>query len=191
MFSIPGNPPIATSRRPPQRPVADVGQGSACCRFALVTFQYKAKVPASSQWQAGVQRRCRGRSAIDVSYVGNQATTVSGAPGRLTVNLNAVDFGAAYLPANQDPTSRPRTVPGAERLDTNLLKPYRGLANINQNTTEFHDTYHSIQGHQPPLPERLLVRRQLHLGISFTGNTGLQGACSTSGRQLPAPFGSG
>ena len=37
------------------------------------------------------------------------------------------------------------------------MRPYRGLGNINQNTTEFEDTYHSIQIElQPPLPERVL-----------------------------------
>ena len=59
------------------------------------------------------------------------------------INLNAVDIGAAYLPANQDPTQT-SSVPGANTID-NTLRTYRGLGNINQNTTEFHDTYHSIQ----------------------------------------------
>jgi hypothetical protein len=90
------------------------------------------------------------------------------------MNLNAVDIGAAYLPQNQDPTLAPSTVPGANAYTTNLLRPYRGLGNVEQNTTEFYDTYHSMQ--------MSLTRRfrngfsfgaNYTLGLSFTGNTGL------------------
>jgi hypothetical protein len=113
-------------------------------------------------------------TALDVSYVGNHGFNRLGAfQGGTTVNLNAVDFGAAYLPENQDPTQH-SSVPGANTID-NLLRPYAGFGNINQQTTEFWDTYHSIQ--------TSLNRRfrngfafgvNYTYGISFKGNTGLQ-----------------
>ncbi len=66
-------------------------------------------------------------------------------------------------------------MPGAGAYTTNLLRPYKGLSNINQNTTEFWDTYHSLQ---------MSVNRRFRdgfsfgvnytYGISFKGNTGLQ-----------------
>ena len=72
---------------------------------AMVTFQYNAKVPASAQWQGGVQMALPWASALDVSYVGNHGYNRLGdLQGGGTINLNAVDFGAAYLPQNQDPT---------------------------------------------------------------------------------------
>ncbi|MEP6918886.1 MAG: TonB-dependent receptor plug domain-containing protein, partial [Acidobacteriota bacterium] len=56
VFSIPGNPPIATARDLRNGTLASLGQGLDTQPIpALVTFQYKAKVPASAQWQAGVQ----------------------------------------------------------------------------------------------------------------------------------------
>ena len=136
---------------------------------ALITFQYDAKVPASWQWQAGVQRALPWSTAIDVSYVGNHGfNRLGGLQGGTTLNLNAVDIGAAYLPQNQDPTLR-AACPARTRID-NLLRPYRGLGNIEQNTTEFHDTYHSIQTiADPAFPERILFRRQLHLGDFLHG----------------------
>ena len=74
----------------------------------LTTFQYDAKVPASVQWNAGVQMALPWSSSLDVSYVGNHGyNRLGGFQGGNTVNLNAVDIGAAYLPQNQDLTPAP------------------------------------------------------------------------------------
>jgi hypothetical protein len=113
--------------------------------------------------------------SLDVSYVGNHGyNRLGGLQGGNTVNLNAIDIGAAYLPQNQDLTKGTSAVPGANAFVTNLLRPYRGLSTIQQNTAEFHDTYHSIQSN---------VNRRFRngfsfgvnyvLSLSFTGNTGL------------------
>jgi hypothetical protein len=143
---------------------------------ALVTIQYHASVPSSWQWNGGVQMTMPWATSLDVSYVGNHGFNRFGAfQGGTTVNLNAVDFGAAYLPQNQDPTLAATAVPGAQAYTDNLLRPFRGVSNINQNTTAFWDTYHSIQ--------TSLNRRfrngfafgvNYTYGISFKGNTGLQ-----------------
>ena len=125
---------------------------------------------------AGVQRALPWYMAVDVSYVGNHGYDRLGSfQGGSTVNLNAIDFGTAYLPQYQDTTRAPSAIPGATVLSTNLLRPYSGLGNINQNTPEFSDTYHSIP---------LSVNRRFRSGfsfsanytgqLSFTGNTGLQ-----------------
>ena len=67
------------------------------------------------------------------------------------------------LPAEESGYRRraPSTVPGATALTTNLLRPYQGLANINQNTTEFWDTYHSLQAS---------LNRRFRNGFSFGAN---------------------
>jgi hypothetical protein len=176
VFSIPGNPPIATSIDLRTGQFQNLNPGASFLPVpGMTTFQYDAKVPASAQWEGGVQKTLPWASVVDISYVGNHGYNRLGAfQNQSLVNLNAIDFGAAYLSQNQDPTLGPQTVPGAGALPTNLLKPYRGLANINQNTTEFSDTYHSIQSN---------FRRRFRNGFSFdvnhtlslslTGNTGL------------------
>jgi hypothetical protein len=176
VFSIPGNPPLATARDLRNGQLQTLGQGLAPVPVpALITFQYEAQVPASWQWQAGVQRALPWSTAIDVSYVGNHGFNRLGSfQGGTRINLNAVDIGAAYLPQNQDPTLGTSTVPGAAAYTTNLLRPYRGLGNIEQNTTEFSDLYHSMQ---------MSLNRRFRngfsfgaaytWGLSFTGNTGL------------------
>ena len=89
----------------------------------LVTFQYDAKVPASWQWQVGVQMALPWASSLDVSYVGNHGYDRLGAlQGGSVVNLNAVDIGAAFLPQNQDPTLGTSAAPGANAYNDNLLR---------------------------------------------------------------------
>jgi hypothetical protein len=175
VFTIPGNPPMATAQDLRNGQLATLGTGLSTIGVPqLAIFQYDADVPASWQWQGGVQMALPWSSSLDISYVGNHGFNRLGAfQAGSSVNLNAVDFGAAYLPENQDPTQT-SSVPGANTID-NLLRPYAGFGNINQQTTEFWDTYHSLQ--------TSLNRRfrngfafgvNYTYGISFKGNTGLQ-----------------
>ena len=171
VFSIPGNPPIASS--------ADLRNGTLTSLTGglspgavpqLVTFQYDAKVPASWQWQLGVQMSLPWASSLDVSYVGNRGVN------RLTnVNLNAVDIGAAYLPQNQDTTKpAPSTVPGANAYVQNLLRGYNGLAAITQQTSAFYDIYHSIQSSfQRRFQNGFSFGANYTLGLVLEGNNGL------------------
>ncbi len=179
VFAIPNNPPMATSQdlRNGQMQTLNQGGLSMLPVPGLTVFQYEAAVPAQWHWQVGVQRALGWSTSLDVSYVGNHGFNrlgnyQAGSP----VNLNAVDFGAAYAAQYQDPTIRgTSTVPGAEAYTSNLLRPYAGYGNINQHTTEFQDTYHSLQ---------TAVNRRFRNGFSFganytwgislTGNTGLQ-----------------
>jgi hypothetical protein len=86
-----------------------------------------------------------------------------------------VDFGTAYLPQYQDLTKGATAVPGQNALATNLLRPYRGFSNISQQTTEFHDTYHSIQSNfNRRFRNGFSFGVNYVLSLSFKGNTGLQ-----------------
>jgi hypothetical protein len=177
VFSIPGNPPIATSTDLRYGTLQNLGQGLAFGPVpALVIFQYKAKVPSSVQRQAGIQKTLPWASVVDVSYVGNHGyNRLGGFQGGTTVNLNAIDFGAAYLPQNQDLTKGASAVPGQNALLANLIRPYRGFSNINQQTTEFEDTYHSIQSNfNRRFRNGFSFGVNYVLSLSFTGNTGLQ-----------------
>jgi hypothetical protein len=179
VFSIPGNPPIATSTDLRFGFLQNVGQAGGLSFGpvpAMVTFQYDAKVPASVQWQAGIQKTLPWASVVDVSYVGNHGyNRLGGFQGGTTVNLNAIDFGVAYLPQSQDATKGTPTFPAQNSLATNLLRPYRGLSNIAQNTTEFSDMYHSLQAnYNRRFRNGFSFGVNYVLSMSFTGNTGLQ-----------------
>ena len=77
------------------------------------------------------------------------------------ININAVDFGAAFLPINQDPTRAPSTVAGANAYVQELLRPIRGYANIDQQWQEFDRTFHSMQ---------FSLTRRFRDGYSFGAN---------------------
>jgi hypothetical protein len=77
---------------------------------ALVVWQYDEPLPTSFQWNAGTQFAIPFNSFVDISYVGQHSWGFPQA-----VNINAIDFGTAFLPSNQDPTQT-STVPGAAAL---------------------------------------------------------------------------
>jgi len=179
VFSIPGNPPIATSTDLRYGYLQSVGQAGGLAFGpvpAMVIFQYDAKVPASVQWQAGFQKTLPWSSVVDLSYVGNHGYNRLGSfQGGNTVDLNAIDFGAAYLTQNQDTTKAPTGIPGQIALPGNIIRPYRGLSNIRQNTTTFSDTYHSMQAnYNRRFRNGFSFGVNYVLSLSFTGNTGLQ-----------------
>ena len=114
--------------------------------------------------------------AGDVSYVGNHGfNRLGGTQNGSSQNLNTVDFGAAYLPQNQDPTLGTNATPGAAAYTSNLLRPMRGFASINQTQTQFWDTYHSLQFNvNRRFSGGFSFGANYTYGISLKGNTGLQ-----------------
>lgn len=176
VFSTPGNPPTATATDLRNGQLATLGQGLSPLPVPnMVTFQYNAQIPTSLQWQVGIQKSLPGQIVADVSYVGNHGYNLLGSfQGGDLQNQNSIDFGAAYLPQNQDPTLGKSTVPGNSAYTTNLLRPYRGLGVIQQNTTDFWDTYHSMQiSVNRRFANGLSFGANYTYGISLVGNTGL------------------
>ena len=179
VFSTPNNPPIATSQNVFNGNLATLGQGSGLSLQptpTMYTFTYDADIPSQWQWQIGIQRSLPWAVAVDVTYVGNHGFNRMGAfQGGTKQLINAVDMGAAYLPQNQDPTLGTATYPGQAAYTTNLLRPYRGIGPIEQNTPGFYDTYHSLQ-----MNVNRRFRNGFSFGVNYTygiffeGNTGLQ-----------------
>ena len=112
---------------------------------ALTVWQYDNKLSASTQWNAGVQMAAPFASVLDVAYAGQHGFNTNTA-----VNINAIDLGAGFIPANQNPaaaTSAASTDPSTSYASTNpdLVRFYRGFANINQQQPIGWRTYHSVQ----------------------------------------------
>lgn len=122
----------------------------------LAAIQEDAKVPSSLQWNAGVQVGLPWSTTLDASYVGQHSyNTFNG------VNINMPDFGAAFLPENQDRTLAPSATPGATALQTNQLRPIRGYGAITMQLNRGWRTYHSLQ---------LSFQRRFRNGLSFGFN---------------------
>jgi hypothetical protein len=163
VFSTPGNPPIATTKDLRNGLLSTLGQGLSPQPVpGMSTFEYNAKIPASLQWQIGIQKSLPFGMVGDMSYVGNHGINrLAATQNGNGQNLNAVDIGAAFLPKNQDPTLGTSTTPGAVAYTSNLLRAFQGLANINEQETRFWDTYHSLQFN---------VNRRFARGFSFGAN---------------------
>ena len=140
-------------------------------------FWYDSKLPSSFQWNSGVQMMLPWSSAIDVSYVGqrgfnlirSQEATPTGGNAH---DLNAVDFGAAYLPQNQDPTLAASSIPGATAVTTDLLRPYRGLGALQVMWGRTWNEYHSMQASfNRRYRDGLQFGLNYTLGLSYKGNT--------------------
>ena len=78
-------------------------------------------------------------SSLDVAYTGQHSWATPQA-----VNINAVDFGAAFLPENQDSTLAPSATPGASALVSDQMRGYVGFGTITRRMSTLWRTYHGI-----------------------------------------------
>jgi hypothetical protein len=120
-----------------------------------VVWQYDEPLPSSTQWNTGFQMALPFNAAIDVAYAGQHSW---GFPQQ--VNVNAIDFGTAFLPENQDRTQT-STVPGAASiaaLNPDLARYFRGYGTISMQQTIMTRTYHSLQ---------VSLNRRLRNGLAF------------------------
>jgi hypothetical protein len=93
--------------------------------LSLSPTAFDFKPPRVNQWNVGVQHKLVKEVILDVAYVGSSSTDLL-----RQVQINAVPFGATFLPQNQDPTRIPSAVPGANALPNDFLRPYRGYGDI-------------------------------------------------------------
>src|SRR5262249_5219658 len=158
MFGQITNPPASRSVTVSNGTLQGLSSGLAVAAPPGMTiFQFDAQMPSSAHWNTGVQFALPWQSSLDISYVvlhGYNLLTGS-------VDINAPDFGAAYLAQNHNPTVAPSTIPGAGALPTNFFRPYLGFGTINRNMTTGVNTFHSLQ---------TSFNRRFSHGLSFTVN---------------------
>jgi hypothetical protein len=112
---------------------------------SLTVWQYDNEFSASTQWNMGVQMMLPFSAALDVAYSGQHGYDTNTA-----VNINSIDLGAAFLPANQNPSlavSPASTDASTSYASTNpdLVRYYKGYGAINQQQPIGWRTYHSFQ----------------------------------------------
>jgi len=144
------NPPTSSStivRYSTLQALAGGGGGAASQGVpTLINYRYENDgLPQSVQWNLGLQTALPFATALDLSYVGQHASNILlNFQSNSAVNVNAIDFGTAFLPQSQDPTLAPG-VAGSTAYVADLLRPIRGYGNIDQQWQGFDRTYHSIQ----------------------------------------------
>jgi hypothetical protein len=138
----------------------------------LLAYNYSGTIPKTYAFNLGLQIQLPLNNVLDVSYVGTKGRD------QLTQrNINAPAYGAAYLPQNQDPTLAPTTIPGANALPVDFLRPYPGFGNILIVEPSAWSDYHSLQ---------TSLNHRFQKGLLFSFNYTLGKAMGTSSTDLPA-----
>jgi len=122
-----------------------------------------AGLPYTLQWQFGIQREIGFKSVLGVSYVANGSHKTP-----YSFNLNAVPYGAEFLPQNQDPTTN-------TPLPDNYFRPYPGYGSISYNIWGGNGNYNSLQA---TLNRRF--KRNLTYGIAYTWSKSMDDNRSTA-----------
>jgi hypothetical protein len=160
VIAMAGNPPASKLVTVRYGQLQTLGAGGLTTQGppALNTIQHDAKLPTSNQWSGGVQMALPWAIMVDAEWVGHHS--FNEVRGRSFVNINAVDFGAAFRPENQDPTLASAT-PGGAAVSQDRMRSIRGYAAINHRLFDGWRTFHSLQ---------LSLKRRFRDGVSFGFN---------------------
>ena len=154
------NPPNLQQRHRALRPAADARQRRPDDRSAAGAERLRVRqrrCPSSMQWNGGVQMALPWATALDVAYVGQHSYNILA-----DHEHQRVDFGAAFLPQNQDPTLAASTTPGATAVvDRPDARASAATARSPRPSGWQERTYHSLQ---------LSLQRRFRNGLSFGFN---------------------
>jgi hypothetical protein len=105
--------------------------------------QYAAKLPTTYDFDFELQQELPAHILSDIAYVSTTSSQLL-----QQINLNAIPYGATFLPQNQDPVKvmqNPTAPLGANAKDENFLRPYPGYGDIAQFQNGGSSNYHSLQ----------------------------------------------
>jgi hypothetical protein len=140
-FAQISNPPNSITPRITWGRLQDVNPANALLApFSLNGLNYAGEVPTTYNYNVGIQKKLPFSLIWDVAYVGSIQNHMP-----RQVNLNAVPYGAAFAPQNQDPTLAANATAGATSLPANFLRPYRGYDNINFRLFDANGNYNALQ----------------------------------------------
>jgi hypothetical protein len=108
--------------------------------LTMTPTAYGFKAPQVTAWNVGVQHKLWHAVVFDLAYVGSSSKDLL-----QQRPINAVPWGAKFLPENQNPTRAPSTVPGATALADDFLRPYQGYGTIRLWEYGAISNYHSLQ----------------------------------------------
>src|SRR5438876_781408 len=143
----------------------------------LVAYDREGKSPTTYAFNIGIQYKLPLDSVLDVSYVGTLGEHLL-----QRRNLNAPQYGAAYLAQNQDPTAAANATPGATALPVDFLRPYQGFGTIQYIEPASSSNYHSLQAS---------VNRRFYRGLLLGVNYAWGKALGTQSADLPGITGFG
>ena len=116
VFSLIANPPNEQNQTLYYSQFQSMGGLTTQSAPNLNVYQLHSDLPSTWTWSGGVQYMLPRNMMLDVSYTGLHSFNIVE-----QVNINTVDLGAAFLPANQDPTIT-STLPGGAAVTQNMMR---------------------------------------------------------------------
>src|SRR5262249_38301927 len=110
IYSQVQNPPTISNPTVRYGQLQSLGSGGLTTEAApaLAVFEYDGDLPTSVQFNGGAQFTIPWASVVGVEWVGQHSYHTL-----QQVNINAIDFGAAFQPGNQDRSLSAPANPGA------------------------------------------------------------------------------
>jgi hypothetical protein len=118
----------------------DASAGDPDPTLVLWPTAYEFNPPKVYAWNVGLQQKLGHAFVLDVAYVGSSSKNLLAYEP-----INAVPYGAKFLPENQDPTRPSSATPGATALPDDFLRPYPGYGLIGLVGYAGYSNYHSLQ----------------------------------------------
>ncbi len=144
VFAMLQNPPTTFSPTLFNGFVKDIDPKSALLAPpTLDAFSFEGKVATVYNFNFGIQSRLPFGMVLDTAYVGSLSRHLL-----QRLNLNAIPYGATFLPQNQDPTKvagSPNAILGNNAYNQDFLRPYQGFGNINLHQMGGTSNYNSLQ----------------------------------------------
>jgi Carboxypeptidase regulatory-like domain/TonB-dependent Receptor Plug Domain len=159
--------------------LADIGT-SAGALFPLQITQLAkdGHVPTTYNFNLGIQQELPAKILLDVSYVGTQSRhLIEFSP------FNALPFGSAWLPQNQDPT-KATNLDGSNALPPNLYRPYLGYAGGRATVGQSAQAKYAFGGSANYNALQVSVNRRAGRGLQLGGNYTFSRALGTTDAHL-------
>ena len=125
---------------------------------SLLGLDYSGKIPTTYNYSFGVQYRLPFQFVLDTAYVGSLSRHQLD-----KVNLNAIPYGATFLPQNQDPTKKSSGPLGTNAYDRDFLRPFPGYGDISIHRYGSSSNYNSLQ-----VTANRRFYRGFQFGLSYT-----------------------
>jgi len=138
----------------------------------LQAIGLQGKIPTTYQFTTGLQASLPFRMVLETAYVGSRSNHQAN-----QLNLNAIPYGATFLPQNQDPTNTSTcTLPGCHAKVVNLLRQYPGFGDIILHANNATSNYNALQ-----VSVNRRTTRGLFLGGAYTWSRNLGTASNDGG----------
>jgi hypothetical protein len=140
-FALISNPPTISAPQINFGRLQEIDPSTALLApTGLNAQKISGEIPTTYNFNAGFQKKLPGGVIWDIAYVGSVGNHLP-----RQINVNAVPYGARFLPENQDPTVTPSATPGQTALLGDFLRPYQGYGSINMRLYDANSNYHGLQ----------------------------------------------